>query len=70
MVAIAFTALSIPQFGKILSLIGGSSVTLMTFVLPPIFYLSLVSQQDQNKDWPQSCNRSDSGRRLHLFSYT
>ncbi|XP_054154352.1 uncharacterized protein LOC128952915 [Oppia nitens] len=53
MALVCFTALSVPQFGKILSLIGGSSVTLMTFVLPPIFYLSLVSQQNQNKEWPK-----------------
>ena len=53
MAGAVFIALSIPQFGKILSLIGGSSITLMTFVLPPLFYLKLVSQQDLNKEWPK-----------------
>jgi amino acid permease len=48
-----FTASSIPQFGKILSLIGGSTVTLMTFVLPPIFYFRLSAQTDAENKWPK-----------------
>ena len=53
MIAITFTALSVPQFGKILSLIGGSTITLMTFVLPPLFYMKLVSDQHLVKEWPK-----------------
>ena len=31
----------IPKFGLILSLIGGSTITLLTFVFPCLFYLRL-----------------------------
>ncbi|XP_043234586.1 amino acid transporter AVT1B-like [Amphibalanus amphitrite] len=34
---------TVPSFGKILNLIGGSTLTLMTFILPPIMYLRLTS---------------------------
>ena len=30
---------SLPSFGAILSLLGGSTVTIITFVLPPILYI-------------------------------
>ncbi|CAB3361564.1 Hypothetical predicted protein [Cloeon dipterum] len=40
---------SIPQFGKILSLVGGSTITLLTFVLPPLCYMKLC---DQIGPWP------------------
>ncbi|GMT01176.1 hypothetical protein PENTCL1PPCAC_23350, partial [Pristionchus entomophagus] len=43
MIAVLFMALSIPKFGPIVDLIGGSSVTLMTMILPGIFSLSLVA---------------------------
>ena len=32
---------AVPKFGVILSLVGGSTVTMMTFILPCIFYLKL-----------------------------
>lgn len=32
---------AVPKFGPILSLIGGSTVTMMAFILPCIFYLKL-----------------------------
>ncbi|KAL0280259.1 UNVERIFIED_CONTAM: hypothetical protein PYX00_001604 [Menopon gallinae] len=35
---------TIPRFGKILSLVGGSTITLLTFVLPSLFYLRLCKQ--------------------------
>ena len=34
-------ALSIPNFGAILNLIGATTITLLNFVFPPIFYLLL-----------------------------
>ncbi|XP_049818819.1 uncharacterized protein LOC109600018 [Aethina tumida] len=40
---------SLPQFGVILSLIGGSTITLLTFVLPPLFYMKLCSMK--SPDW-------------------
>jgi hypothetical protein len=51
MVAILFTAETVPQFEKIVDLIGGSTMTLMVFVMPPAFYIKLCSQKNPN--WPQ-----------------
>ncbi|KAG8295869.1 amino acid transporter AVT1C-like [Homalodisca vitripennis] len=48
MVAVGET---IPQFGKILSLVGSSTITLTTFVLPPYFYMRLCDETSPN--WPQ-----------------
>lgn len=42
---VVFIAESIPHFGKILNFVGGSTVTLMTFVFPPIFYMRLCDQK-------------------------
>ncbi|XP_014247204.1 amino acid transporter AVT1A-like isoform X1 [Cimex lectularius] len=36
---------SIPSFAKLLSLVGGSTVTLLTFVLPNYFYMKLCDQE-------------------------
>ena len=41
MCVILFVGETLPNFGAILDLIGGSTVTLLTFVFPPIFYLLL-----------------------------
>ena len=48
-----FIAESIPNFGAILNLVGGSTVTLLTFVFPPFFYMKLVDASQQRKDWVQ-----------------
>lgn len=37
----AIVAASCPSFGKILALVGGSTVPLLSFVLPSMFYLKL-----------------------------
>ncbi|XP_045125061.1 amino acid transporter AVT1B-like isoform X2 [Portunus trituberculatus] len=42
--------LAVPNFGKILNLIGGSLITLCTFVLPPVMYMRLVGDRS-NKNW-------------------
>ena len=39
---VLFTAETIPHFGAILSLIGGSSTTLPAYVAPPVFYFKLA----------------------------
>ncbi|XP_018563277.1 amino acid transporter AVT1J-like [Anoplophora glabripennis] len=39
---------SVPQFGKILSLVGGSTITLLTFVFPPLFYMKLCDKISPN----------------------
>ncbi|KAF8782323.1 uncharacterized protein LOC129963903 [Argiope bruennichi] len=41
---ILIVAYTIPHFDKILNLIGGSTMTLLSFVLPPLFYLLLVKK--------------------------
>jgi solute carrier family 32 (vesicular inhibitory amino acid transporter) len=51
MFGMVIMAESIPQFGKILSLVGGSTVTLLTFVLPPLCYMKLC---DQIGPWPNA----------------
>lgn len=45
--------LSLPDFGLILNLIGGSSLTLCSFLFPAFFYMKLVKDSNQNKEWPQ-----------------
>jgi len=49
-VIIIFIGLSIPHFGNILALIGGSTITALTFVFPPLFYMKLCDQK--STDWP------------------
>lgn len=46
-----FVGESILEFGKILSLVGGSTITLLTFVLPSFFYMRLCDQEKQ-ENWP------------------
>lgn len=57
MVLIVFVGESVPNFSKILNLVGGSTITLMTFIFPPLFYMRLV---DTAKDTPDR-------RRLPIF---
>merc|ERR1712109_407287 len=37
-----FIAETVPSFGAILDLVGGSTVTLLTFIFPPFFYMKLA----------------------------
>jgi len=41
MIFLIFIGESVPTFDKVLSLVGGSTVTLTTFIFPPIFYWKL-----------------------------
>jgi len=47
-----FIGLAIPDFGDILTLVGGSTVTLCSFVLPPLMYMRLVDHCEDPK-WPK-----------------
>jgi hypothetical protein len=38
---------------NILDLVGGSTVTLLTFVFPPFFYMRLVDMAPSNPKWQQ-----------------
>ncbi|KAB7499469.1 hypothetical protein Anas_09891, partial [Armadillidium nasatum] len=45
-------ALGIPNFNLILGLIGGSTITLCSFIAPSSMYMKLVNDQS-NPQWPQ-----------------
>ena len=51
--SLLFIAESVPSFGAILDLVGASTVTLLTFVFPPYFYMKLVDASKERKDWVQ-----------------
>ncbi|XP_065161540.1 uncharacterized protein [Atheta coriaria] len=42
---------TVPSFRKILALVGGSTITLLTFVFPPFFYMRLCNQSSPL--WPE-----------------
>ena len=42
-----FIAESIPSFGSILDLVGATTVTCLTFICPPYFYMKLVDRSSQ-----------------------
>ena len=52
MCVMVFIGESVPKFGKILSLVGGSTITLLTFVLPSFFYMRLCDQE-KKEEWPE-----------------
>ncbi|KAH3782629.1 uncharacterized protein LOC127841078 [Dreissena polymorpha] len=39
--AVLFVALSVPHFSSVLALVGGSTITILSFICPPLFYLKL-----------------------------
>ena len=49
MMSMLFVGLTIPHFGVILSLVGGTTVTASNFIFPPLFYL-LLSRQKTPQD--------------------
>jgi len=46
-----FIAETVPSFGSILDLVGASTVTLLTFVFPPLFYMRLADASLGKKEW-------------------
>jgi vesicular inhibitory amino acid transporter len=46
-----FIAESVPSFGAILDLVGASTVTLLTFIFPPYFYMRLADASLDRKEW-------------------
>nr|XP_053203912.1 uncharacterized protein LOC128388527 [Panonychus citri] len=48
---IVFICESIPRFGKILDLIGGSTMNCLAYIFPPLFYIRLCSMK--NPSWPE-----------------
>ncbi|KAK5971061.1 Amino acid transporter domain containing protein [Trichostrongylus colubriformis] len=45
MLAVVFVGESVPNFGPILDLIGGSTMTLASVILPSLFYVHLLARQ-------------------------
>ncbi|KAK9499356.1 hypothetical protein O3M35_002404 [Rhynocoris fuscipes] len=41
----------VPHFDKLLALVGGSTVSLLTFVLPNLFYMKLCDQESPGSGW-------------------
>ncbi|UMM27589.1 hypothetical protein L5515_010823 [Caenorhabditis briggsae] len=52
MISVVFVAESVPNFGVLLDLVGGSTITLMALVLPILFNLSLttIRKKRENKE--------------------
>jgi len=44
-------ALSLPDFGAILDLIGSTTITCLNFIFPPLFFLFLADKAKQKKEW-------------------
>lgn len=58
-------AYTIPHFDKIMNLIGGSTMTLLTFIFPPLFYICLNYDDNDKKLHP--CNRLSTFEMIFLF---
>ena len=43
--------ISLPDFSSILDLIGASTITILNFIFPPIFYMFLADQAKKNTKW-------------------
>jgi len=52
-VCLLFIAETVPSFGSILDLVGATSVTLLTFIFPPLFYMRLSDASIGRKEWVQ-----------------
>jgi vesicular inhibitory amino acid transporter len=48
LLGVLFVAQSVPNFGPILSFIGGSTISLSSFILPCVFYYLLCKQPKYN----------------------
>lgn len=49
LIVLVFVAASVPSFGLILDLVGASTVTLLTFVFPPLFYMILSKTSQRSR---------------------
>lgn len=52
MLSVVFVAESVPNFGVLLDLVGGSTITMMALVVPIVFNLALttIKKKKENKD--------------------
>ncbi|OTF69827.1 hypothetical protein BLA29_013690 [Euroglyphus maynei] len=49
-------AATFPNFGQILELIGGTTITIMSFILPPLFYMKLFNDYERDRDSNYNCS--------------
>ena len=56
---VLFVAETIPHFGAILSLVGGSTVTLLAYVCPSLFYLKLSAETNEDMKTLRPDNTSE-----------
>lgn len=50
MACVLFVAESVPTFGPLLDLVGGSTITLTSIVLPCLFYLYLRAARTKDEE--------------------
>jgi len=50
MLSVIFVGLSVPKFGIVLTLVGGTTIAANTFILPPLFYMLLSKKKSSDKD--------------------
>lgn len=50
MIAVVFAAESVPNFGPLLDLVGGSTLTLTSIVFPCVFYLYLAANDKKSDE--------------------
>ncbi|UYV60437.1 hypothetical protein LAZ67_1001152 [Cordylochernes scorpioides] len=50
LLVVVFVAMTIPRFDKVLSLVGATVSTSLSFIFPPLFYLLLCRQKGE---WPE-----------------
>ncbi|XP_015787277.1 amino acid transporter AVT3B [Tetranychus urticae] len=48
---VVFIGESVPRFGKVMDLLGGSVMTFLAYIFPPLFYVKLCSMKSPS--WPQ-----------------
>ena len=46
MALLLFIAESVPSFGSILNLVGGSTITCLTFIMPPLLYIFVMDHSE------------------------
>lgn len=67
MIAVVFVAESVPTFGPMLDLVGGSGITLASTIFPALFYLYLLAAQKKNEDGNCSSEETANLKEYNFF---
>ncbi|XP_035215245.1 amino acid transporter AVT1H-like, partial [Stegodyphus dumicola] len=59
---------TIPHFDKIMNLIGGSTMTLLTFIFPPLFYIQLCNNDESKLDTRRKISLSEKGFLIQVMA--